>query len=247
MSEHISLQHVLVGGPLVGVAEHLLTLAPRTLLDYRQMHIPINSSNRQYFKGGVAMMSGVSFGHIGLFGCLYQSQGEEHVGKQMLYGGLGRFLHDACIVPGDTIRMNMNIHNLSMKEACHFIMSQKGTKGFFAGLIPSLLYSVPCGAIEFAVLQQCVSCNPFIAGCLAGLVSNILLSPIDTIRTHVQTVQTAQACPGGTSLATTICQLYQHRGWSAFYQGLPLRVCSVMLSYGLFKWICTKANIQDLD
>jgi hypothetical protein len=249
----IQLSHVFLYGPLVGITEHLLTLGPRTYLDFLQYNNKphqLSSSNiARCFKGGIPMMTGVGLGHIGLFGCYYKSQqtSSSQLTQQMFYGACGRFLHDACIVPGDTLRQNMNIHNQSWKEAYTSILAQRGVRGLFVGLLPSLLYSVPCGAIEFALLHMCsrsdtLSQHPFVSGLIAGLVSNVLLSPLDTVRTHMQVCETSNP----RSVGEIIQRVYQTQGWKAFYKGIPLRVCSVMLSYGLFKWCCEKLDVVDL-
>ena len=234
---------LILNGTAVGVAEHLISLAPRTILDYKQyFHDPQARliSNvyfggvTRYYKGIIPSLSGVALAHIALFGCLLQSESTDNKFAVAAYGGAGKALHDVFIIPGDNIRMRANIKNISSAQAYRSIIASKGVVGLFSGLSARLLMNIPAGAVEFLVMGMCKEdtsiAKPYLYGALAGICSSIVVSPIDTVKTFVQLSHKKEVS------VKEICKhVLDKRGFVGFFRGMWLRVVSASLSYGTFK------------
>jgi hypothetical protein len=257
MSSVDSSKNIVVYGSLVGVLEHLASLAPRTVLDYKQyFHNPHVANtmlmsnvylkgSQRFFKGIVPSLSGVALAHIGLFSCLERSKREQEEWKVASYGILGKTLHDICVIPGDNVRMRSNMKDCSTMEAMRSIYTTKGLRGFFSGISASLAMNIPAGAIEFVVMNMCMKkfgddgVKPFVYGGLAGICSNVIVSPIDTVKTFVQMHPTRQV-----NMEKIIRELLEQRGIQGFFRGMMLRTVSASLSYGSFVFLSKQWNLD---
>lgn len=242
-------KNTLVYGTAVGICEHLVSLAPRTILDYKQfIHHPMQASSMlmsnvytqglsRYYKGACASLSGVALGHIGLFSCLRASEKENNKWKIATYGMIGKVIHDVCMLPGDCVRMRANLKDCGVMEACKSIYLRGGMKGYFGGLLPSLLMNVPSGAVEFLTMHALKEENAFFAGGIAGVLGAVIVSPLDTVRTF-------RMMDGRRSIRQICGCILEERGVSGFFRGMPLRVISAGLSYGTFTWLCKAWDLE---
>ncbi len=224
---------------VVGLSEHGLTLGLRTIIDHKQYNTSYTSINTivkdiytkkgslGFFKGCVPLLTSVGASHSALFYCLQKSR-EQNVSEktQMLWGAAGKFLHDAMIVPGDTIRQRCNLLNLTVAQSIKNIYQTRGTIGFFYGLLPSLMISIPSGSIEFYTVNKFSSLygsnGMFLYGAIAGIVSSLITSPIDIIKTKYQV-------DGNLKNLRFKCSL------RSLFRGGLLRSFSTRLTYGLFE------------
>jgi len=261
--------NTVIYGSAVGCAEHLISLAPRSLLDFHQYshqrvnHLKsVNSVNRftklknigSLYKGFVPSTLGVAFGHVGLFSCYQKSQQATDAFQVSLYGVAGRLCHDVCMVPGDTLRMRCNLlQTSSVVQAYKHIVQTNGYRGFFVGLLPTLSISVPSGIAEFLVMNAYSRCfsdegiHPYIAGAVAGVASSLFVSPVDTIRTCYQSRGTkvgSTTIPVNASLKDITKLLYHQRGIHGFFRGMWLRTLSASLSYGSFTMLAKHFNLD---
>ncbi len=235
----INLKHPVVYGTIIGCSEHLLILPFRTILDHQQLNT--TSSNihtilkerysKQWislYKGTSVCLSGVALGHIGLFSMLEYTKEYPSFLSSILLGGIGKIIHDTCIVPGDTIRMYSNIHNITPSSAFREIMSKYGWRGFFKGLPLALTTNIPAGMIEFGTFSL-LGGPTFINGAIAGCINSVFISPLDTIKSILQVRQI--------SIKQAIRECIHSRGMSSLFRGIPNRIISTSLSYGLYSYL----------
>jgi len=240
-------------GSFAGILEHTLTFAPRTIIDFKQYYNTKNQCKNELeklnlkqnylrlYKGIVPYTLGVGFSHAWLFYFLERSKKQNKTYYDLIYGSLGRLGHDAFMVPGDTIRMTSNIKNISTVEAYKYILKTNGFKGLFKGIVPSVINNIPIGALEFSVLMYLNrkykdEYNPYFYGFVTGLLTSIVSSPIDTVKTFVQINQK--------SIVQSYNQIYKERGFLGFFRSIPLRTFQCCISYGTYEWLCKNLNLN---
>jgi len=241
MTEY-NLKNPVLYGTLIGCSEHLLILPFRSILDHQQLN-PKSTTLRtivdtyykqnihQLYKGTTVCLSGVALGHIGLFSTLELSKQYDSFLSNILLGGIGKFIHDTCIVPGDTIRMYSNIHQLSPRKAMFELYRTYGFRGFFKGLPLALSTNIPSGMIEFGTFYL-LGGPTFLNGAIAGCINSVFISPLDTVKSIVQVKQI--------SVKDAIKECLQSRGISSLFRGIPNRILSTSLSYGLYSYFSTE-------
>lgn len=235
----ITIKNPILYGTLIGCSEHLLILPFRSILDHQQLNsetINMRQIVRQYYsttsitslyKGTSVCLSGVALGHIGLFSMLEQTKHHSSFLSSILLGGIGKCIHDTCIVPGDTVRMYSNIHSISPRKAFHEILRLYGWKGYFKGLPLALSTNIPSGMIEFGTFYL-LGGPSFLNGAIAGCINSIFVSPIDTIKSVIQVKQI--------SLSEAIKDRVSKQGYSSLFRGIPNRIISTSLSYGMYSY-----------
>lgn len=263
-------------GTFIGVTEHLISVAPRNFIDYKQYFHSSKEATKQYqkniqqskfnaFKGTIPYLSGAALGHIGLFSCLEQSKKDNYREKWLTdagWGVAGKLCHDTCITPFDTLRMRANIGNVSVVEAYKQLEKVGGMKGFFRGLPAAIAMNAPAGAAEFVVLNASErligsdGAKPFVSAFLAGIVSSVIVSPIDTIKTCLQctglkTPSTSTLTEASSLIATNKTSwfqvskhIYQHRGILGFFRGVGLRCISTTVTFGLYEFVRHYFNLD---
>ncbi len=243
----------IIYGSFVGIAEHLMSVAPRTIIDFKQYYntksqyktelekINIKNNYLRLYKGTIPYLSGVALSHTWLFYFLEKSKKQNNTYYDLIYGSLGRLGHDVFMVPGDTIRMVSNIKNLNTIQSYNYIVKNKGFSGLFKGVLPSVLNNIPIGAIEFSVLMYLNrkykdEYNPYVYGLATGILSSIVSSPLDTVKTMVQL--------NHNSIYNSCVQVYKDRGFLGFFRSIPLRTFQCCISYGTYEWLCKNLNLN---
>lgn len=192
-------------GSLSGIVEHTVSFVPRNILDFIQVYKDKNISSvlkniylkKNYFRitnGYLPMISCVSLSHMNLFYFYEKSKLEKEQYMIFLYGSLGKLGHDIITCPGDTIRCHCNLLNINSCQATTNIL-KNGKHNLFNGF-PSLLFmSIIGGGLEFGIINNLernysnnkISIYNYFPGFVAGFVSSVVLSPIDMIKTQMQT------------------------------------------------------------
>jgi len=245
----------IIYGSFVGVFEHFAGLAPRTVIDFKQYFhsnndykneirkLNLKNNLSRLYKGSLPYLTGIGAGHAWMFSWLEASKKENKSKYDALYGMIGRAGHDIFMLPGDTVRMNSNIKNISTREAFKDIYLKYGYRGFFKGLTPSLLMNLPTGAIEFTTMLYLQrnfgddGLKPFLYGMVTGVASSIVTCPLDTIKTCRQMQQ-------GNNLYETYKNILTKRGWKGFFRGALLRSFQCSISYGTYEWLCKNMNLE---
>ena len=195
----------MIFGSFSGIMEHTITFIPRNILDFIQVYKDKNISSvlhkiyskNNYYRitnGYFPMISCVGLSHINLFYFYEKSKLEKEQYMIFLYGSLGKLGHDIIACPGDTIRCHCNLMNINSCQATRNIL-KNGKHNLFNGL-PSLLFmSIVGGSLEFSIINKLekkynnskISIYNYLPGFVAGFISSVVLSPIDMLKTQMQT------------------------------------------------------------
>jgi len=124
--------------------------------------------------------------------------------------------------------------NSTMGNAIRDIFKKKGIKGFYSGYNASILTSPIYVGLQLSLYQQMKNqnqdklnpvINSFISGSFAGVSSQFIMYPSDTIKKHLQINNSKNKYKG---LVDCISQLYKKGGVSIFYKGLRLNMIKAM-------------------
>ncbi|KAH3668036.1 hypothetical protein OGAPHI_001790 [Ogataea philodendri] len=143
---------------------------------------------------------------------------------------------DALMTPFDVLKQRMQIINkkhyskISIGNVAWNIYKQEGLRPFFISYPTTLILNIPFAAINFGVYEYASSklnpdqlYNPMlhcISGGISGAAAAALTTPLDCIKTALQT----RSVPNVTGFRTAAVGLYQVGGSSAFWRGLRPRV-----------------------
>lgn len=113
--------------------------------------------------------------------------------------------HDLCMTPFDTVkqRMQLGYYN-SVRHCVSTVARSEGLLAFYRSLPTTLMMNLPYGCIMVATNESAkIILNPqgghslsssIMAGALAGAIAAALTTPIDLIKTRIQT-QNLEPCP----------------------------------------------------
>ena len=120
--------------------------------------------------------------------------------------------------------------NSTILKATRNIFKQKGIRGFYSGYNASILTSPLYVGLQLSFYQQMKNhnqdkldpiTNSFLAGSFAGVSSQFLMYPSDTIKKHLQINNSGNKYKG---LMDCVSQLYKRGGIFIFYKGLRLNM-----------------------
>jgi solute carrier family 25 phosphate transporter 23/24/25/41 len=122
-------------------------------------------------------------------------------------------------------------------ETVRVIVRERGVTGLYRGLLPTLAHVAPSLAISFevyATLKRKVEVAResqwranLMCGCASGLVSAVLLFPVDLVRRRLQLAQT------DVTLAECVAEVRRKRGFFGFYRGLQAELLKVVPYVGV--------------
>lgn len=156
----------------------------------------------------------------------------------------------ACLTyPLDVVRLRLssqtgpNLHYCGICNAVQRISLEQGTRGFYRGLVPTLIHVVPSFAINFQVFGSLKRryqsthdpqgtipvAEAFSYGCGAGFFSSGLLFPIDLVRRQMQ----ADVSGKYKSCRDVIAAVYMRNGLKGFYNGLFSELIKVVPFVGI--------------
>lgn len=162
----------------------------------------------------------------------------------------------ACLTyPLDVVRLRLSTQTGPRPEHCGIcdtvskIAREQGARGFYRGLLPTLIHVVPSFAINFQVFgslkQRYQSSHApgikgtipiaeaFYYGCGAGFFSSAILFPVDLVRRQMQ----ADGQHGGreryTGIRDVLRAVYRRNGIRGFYNGLPSELIKVVPFVGI--------------
>ncbi len=255
-------KNVIIYGSVLGVFEHIVTIVPRTIIDFKQSTQINNTLQNQLkekgyarlFKGICPMLLGVSCGHIGLYYFYNKSKQQTNTFNASLFGLTGKIIHDICIVPADMIRMRMNVFNNNCQETIKFVYNKQGIKGFYVGLLPTIITNAPTALIEYGFMNFLCrhygddGIKPLLYGGISGAISSLLCTPIDVIKTNLQTTTLRDNKVFSVNhIKSVIKDVYSRKGYIGFFGGSLLRVIQGTCGYGLFHYLSKNfdLNIDD--
>lgn len=173
-------------------------------------------------------------------------------------GGLATAVSDACMTPFDVVKQRMQVHGSSHAGifACaRSILRSEGLGGFFVSYPATLILNVPFHMIQFPVYEASrrllsahraptdyAPITHIVSGGVAGGVAAFCTTPIDVIKTTLQTRNLVGGRVSGMREAVSI--LLRERGPGAFLMGAVPRAVTFIPGtaicwsvYEYFKWI----------
>eukprot|EP00916_Digyalum_oweni_P011690 GHVL01019446.1.p1 GENE.GHVL01019446.1~~GHVL01019446.1.p1 ORF type:complete len:241 (-),score=36.42 GHVL01019446.1:194-916(-) len=157
--------------------------------------------------------------------------------KKCISGGLAGVSSAVILYPLDLWNTKMAVSGKDIK-----IYSQIITKNIYIGFLPTLIGIFPYAAISFVTferlksefqLRRCEARLPpwltMVCGSIAGLVSQTVTYPMDTVRKSIQS-----SPPGPHSgIRATFSSIYQQRGLIGFFHGVTINWIKGPLSVGI--------------
>lgn len=143
--------------------------------------------------------------------------------------------------------------NSSLLRASKTIFKENGIRGFYSGYGASILTTPIYVGLQLSLYQQLKNhnqdtlnpiINSFVSGSFAGVSSQLIMYPSDTIKKHLQ-INNSQKKYNG--IYDCIIQLYKKNGFSSFYKGIRLNIVKSIpeiaikfATYDYIKNICEK-------
>lgn len=170
-----------------------------------------------------------------------------------LAGACATATADAFMTPFDVVKQRMQVHGSTggVWACARKIFQQEGLTGFFVSYPATLILNVPFHAIQFPVYEACRALlnaekeySPaahVISGGIAGGTAAFFTTPIDVIKTTLQTRNLAGERLDG--IRAAVRYIIKERGLSAFLMGAVPRTLTFVPGtaicwsvYEYFKW-----------
>ncbi|CAO3643787.1 unnamed protein product [Cunninghamella echinulata] len=182
-------------------------------------------------------------------------------------GATATLAHDTLMNPFDVIKQRMQLNDStyrSVRECARNVFAKEGVAAFYISLPTTLAMSIPFQSVQFATYEffrQYFNPNGgydpqthMIAGGLAGAVASSVTTPLDVVKTILQTRGQSHDArirnANGFMDAVTIIK--ERYGVSGFFRGFKPRVLTHMPSaaiswsvYEYFKWLMRTSSLKD--
>ncbi|ORZ05111.1 mitochondrial carrier domain-containing protein [Absidia repens] len=167
-------------------------------------------------------------------------------------GACATLAHDVMMTPFDVIKQRMQLKDSVYRSV---------RESFYISLPTTLSMSIPFQSIQFSTYERCLSLlNPagqydpkshVVAGAVAGVVASSITTPLDVIKTLLQTRGSStdiriRNCRGFWDAAKLI---YGRYGYHGFFWGFKPRILTHMPAtaiswsvYEYFKWFLSRNN-----
>ncbi|KAG2230220.1 hypothetical protein INT48_002090 [Thamnidium elegans] len=173
-------------------------------------------------------------------------------------GGIATLAHDFLMTPFDVLKQRMQLRDStykSVRECARKVYTNEGLRAFYISFPTTVSMSIPFQSIQFATyeyfrakLDPNGSYNPkvhMIAGAVAGAVASSVTTPLDVIKTLLQTRGSSSETQikNATGFKDAASIIYGRYGLRGFFRGFRPRVLTNMPStaiswsvYEYFKW-----------
>lgn len=231
----------------------------------------IKSASRNLWRGVNSVVMGAGPAHAVHF-ATYEACKEAFGGNQHGHhplttaaaGACATLAHDTLMNPFDVIKQRMQLGDSafrSVRECARTVYAKEGFVAFYISLPTTLTMSVPFQSIQFAtyeyfrkVLNPCGEYDPkthAIAGGLAGAFASSVTTPLDVVKTLLQT-RGSNSDPrirNASGLMEAVHIIKERYGYRGFFRGFKPRVLTNMPSaaiswsvYEYFKWFISSNN-----
>ncbi|KAI8374788.1 mitoferrin-1 [Blakeslea trispora] len=181
-------------------------------------------------------------------------------------GACATLAHDSLMNPFDVVKQRMQLHNSTYKtirECARSVYTKEGFVAFYISLPTTLVMSIPFQSIQFTTYEffrkilktdQYDPKTHIVAGALAGAVASSVTTPLDVVKTLLQTRGTSddpriRSVTGFREASKIIMERY---GLKGFFRGYRPRVLTNMPSaaiswsvYEYIKWIINTQNTSE--
>lgn len=171
-------------------------------------------------------------------------------------GGIAGVVSRTCTAPFDRIKVYLIAQSaavpMTTMQAIKAIYARGGLRGFFVGNGLNIMKVLPESAVKFGGFEMAKRCfahlegvedpadisriSTFVAGGLGGMVAQLCVYPIDTLKFRVQCAKPIG--PGRSVLASTLHEMWAANGLHTFYRGITVGVLGIFpfaaLDLGIF-------------
>lgn len=204
----------------------------------------------KFFRGILSVVLGAGPAHALYFATYEQGKkflvhpdsSYRHLGASAS-GAMATLVHDAFMNPFDVIKQRMQVKSSTFPNilACaKHTLKTEGFSAFYVSYFTTLLLNVPFQAIQFPVYEATSKLlNPdgkydamshMLAGAASGSLAAALTTPIDCVKTVLQTRGSAidPAMRHVTGFADGVRLLWKNRGFFGFFRGIQPRIFAHM-------------------
>jgi solute carrier family 25 iron transporter 28/37 len=155
-------------------------------------------------------------------------------------GAAAALAHDACVTPADVIKQRLQMWNSSstgIVDCVRRVIREEGFRAFYASYPTTVLMNVPNTAVTVATyesLKRVISggrpesaSSPLVQWCAgggAGAIAGAISTPLDVIKTRIQTYDPALYHGRPVHPLRLVRHIWWHEGWRAFTKGMSARV-----------------------
>ncbi|KAI1971880.1 Fe(2+) transporter [Ophidiomyces ophidiicola] len=162
-----------------------------------------------------------------------------------LSGACATITSDALMNPFDVIKQRMQVHGSTHRtiwQCARTVYATEGMRAFYVSYPTTLCMTIPFTATQFIAYESTSKImNPSkkydplthcVAGALAGAVAAAVTTPLDVIKTVLQTRGLAEDAEARTSrgLFNAAALIKKQYGWSGFFRGMRPRIIATMPS-----------------
>ena len=169
-----------------------------------------------------------------------------HVLANAAAGALATCAHDAVITPLDVVKQRLQLVDSRYTGVAHCvrqILREEGPSAFYASYPTTVLMNIPFMAVQFAGYESFKLlltgmdraeehgvAEELIAGGLAGASAGLLSTPLDVVKTRIQTQGARGPGGGGLTAMEVVRRIWQREGARGFMRGASARVLYFMPS-----------------
>lgn len=150
-----------------------------------------------------------------------------------------------------TFGTNSGIVPKSAAEIAHDLLRSMGIRGLYKGLGATLARDVPFSCIYFPLFVylrlefQPVSMkeegprplHSLLAGCAAGIVGSLAVTPMDVVKTRLQVIRSNQGEAAYSGFVDCVQKTYTNEGIKAFYKGAVPRMIVIAPLFGIAQMV----------
>ncbi|KAI9318078.1 mitochondrial carrier domain-containing protein [Dichotomocladium elegans] len=252
-----------IAGALAGIGEHCLMYPIDSYKTRVQVLTSSSASLKNSWRGVYSVIMGAGPAHALHFATFEYCRSKFATSTHDLLasgaaGACATLAHDALMTPFDVIKQRMQLREStyrSVRECARKVYANEGLKAFYISFPTTLSMSIPFQSVQFAMYDLSLSyLNPtndynpkshMLAGALAGMAASSITTPLDVIKTLLQTRGSSsdpriRQCSGLWEAAKIISDRYGAKG---FFRGFRPRILTHMPStaiswsvYEYFKW-----------
>ncbi|KAI8378840.1 mitochondrial carrier domain-containing protein [Choanephora cucurbitarum] len=176
-------------------------------------------------------------------------------------GACATLAHDTLMNPFDVVKQRMQLHNSykTIRECARSVYTKEGIVAFYLSLPTTLVMSIPFQSIQFTTYEffrkilktdQYDPKTHIVAGALAGAVASSVTTPLDVVKTLLQTRGTSddpriRSVTGFREASKIIMERY---GLKGFFRGYRPRILTHMpsaaISWSVYEYIKWLINTQ---
>ncbi|KAI8346867.1 mitochondrial carrier domain-containing protein [Choanephora cucurbitarum] len=184
-------------------------------------------------------------------------------------GAIATLSHDALMTPFDMVKQRMQLNDStyrSVRDCITRVYEKEGIRAFYVSFPTTVSMSIPFQSIQFATYEYCRSklnrqgegYSPkahVIAGAIAGMVASSITTPLDVIKTLLQTKGSSddRQIRNTRGFREAAIIIYERYGLQGFFRGYKPRILTSMPStaiswsvYEYFKWLLASNNKIEL-